>query len=347
MGRRPSDGGVLDAGSNPPESNPIQNQDMAGFMPDDSGLLGLIADGGQDLDTSLIADGDAGEYLPKQDTVADNEIVANIGGIIVDGNSWGEKFDIQSLNVLVSFRVDFMTMLTVRSLRAWLSLVNAVIIEAQGSEARLRFRYAMLPPLAVVISALPRTFPEFIGKMFDYIDQWQKRLTFDRQSIDLLHNCCRGEMSQIPECLQHACAQMSGSFIQLRQEATATDAVLPNYLTDLIREWDNNEPPSKVQNGPAAQWYTTNVGEDCVSTIIQLREDIETKFASVLQRYQHSTTEEIERTKPQTLVILKRELDRRILLVMQQTKLCTLLDSKHAQLIVQLDSFLTLLAKLQ
>lgn len=109
--------------------------------------------------------------------------------------------------------------LSLTALRNWFQAVNAMLITAQGSEGRLKMKYAMLAPLAAVLIAIPMHFPEFLPKAIDYIDNWSRRITFDSESIALLLAAYRGDGNALEDACGHATAQIASQYLLLRQES--------------------------------------------------------------------------------------------------------------------------------
>lgn len=67
-----------------------------------------------------------------------------------------------------------------QTLRNWFLVLNSIVIIAQGSEAKLRFKYFMLPGIVALCLSMAQYYPEFLSRLMDYIDGWSRRTTYDQ-----------------------------------------------------------------------------------------------------------------------------------------------------------------------
>eukprot|EP01055_Gregarina_sp_Pseudo9_P000306 Gregarina_sp_Pseudo_9__305@NODE_1199_length_1785_cov_9_495991_g1125_i0_p1_GENE_NODE_1199_length_1785_cov_9_495991_g1125_i0NODE_1199_length_1785_cov_9_495991_g1125_i0_p1_ORF_typecomplete_len379_score99_01FANCI_S1/PF14675_6/0_19DUF3887/PF13026_6/0_18_NODE_1199_length_1785_cov_9_495991_g1125_i0911137 len=269
-----------------------------------------------------------------------------------------------TLRRLVDLQEPFGVPLALPALRNWFLLLNHVVTSAVGSEARLKFKYSVLTPIAVLALHMPRSFPEFLARLTDYLEAWKKRLVFDSEAMEILYSAYRGDPGSIEAGLAHANGQTASHFILLREEylsrkpsaetaasavsventpAEGTSNLLPSYLMELMVCWNSSTEGGPAggsdMSGEVAEWYRSTVGHKMLSKIESGRQEIEEKYTPLLGKFRSMDDNEIERSKGQLLVLLKREFKRRVDLINEELQLIALLDSRHALMTRKFDLF--------
>eukprot|EP01054_Gregarina_sp_Poly1_P001342 Gregarina_sp_Poly_1__1341@NODE_1331_length_4357_cov_188_839860_g895_i0_p2_GENE_NODE_1331_length_4357_cov_188_839860_g895_i0NODE_1331_length_4357_cov_188_839860_g895_i0_p2_ORF_typecomplete_len388_score61_00_NODE_1331_length_4357_cov_188_839860_g895_i026683831 len=297
----------------------------------------------------------------------------NSGADALDSTFCDSKSSVRSsLKRLVDLQEPFGRSLSLPALRNWYLLINHLASLAVGSEARLKFKYSLLSPLAVLAIHMARAFPEFLARLSDYLEGWKKRLVFDSEALDILHSAYRGDLNAIESAVAHTNGQTASHFMLLREEylkrrlsandpaGAASDRIpnvghaehpasaessnlLPSYLMELMVCWNSSNeggrPAGGDKSGEVAEWYRHVVGEKFLGKIESGRQEIEEKYAPLLMKFRAMDPAELERAKGQLLVLLKREFKRRTELINEELQLIALLDSRHALMTRKFDLF--------
>lgn len=253
--------------------------------------------------------------------------------------------------------------LGLHAIRNWFLLVNTLVVISQGSQARLKLKYMMLPAVTVVILNMVQWFPEFLLRLRDYMDGWKKRLAYDSESLEILWSAFRGEASCVEKAISHANLQIASHFIALREETLkgySADQqegdeegvdegmidqpnVLPTHMLLLMSEWktvsDSGRGAGNADDPDVIDWYKTVIGKKLLGRIEQNREEINSKFSHMLAKFKILDSAELSRSKGQVLVLLKREFSERCQLLEREIKLISLLDSRHGLLVRQFEAF--------
>lgn len=200
--------------------------------------------------------------------------------------------------------------------------------------------------------------PEFLGRLYDYLDSWRRRIAFDNEGVQLLVAAYRGEAEVVEKLLGHVDGQVASHFILLREDflntrrgqalevggSQSSESLFPSYLMDLMISWNNSSGSAAGEfvNERAheiCEWYRSVVGQQVLNTIELGRMEIDEKFGPLLAKFRNMDKQELLRSKGQILVLLKREFKIRCELLGEEQQLLSLLDSRHALLIRKFDIF--------
>eukprot|EP01053_Blabericola_migrator_P003589 Blabericola_migrator_1__3588@NODE_2069_length_3325_cov_180_217004_g422_i1_p1_GENE_NODE_2069_length_3325_cov_180_217004_g422_i1NODE_2069_length_3325_cov_180_217004_g422_i1_p1_ORF_typecomplete_len373_score61_91_NODE_2069_length_3325_cov_180_217004_g422_i114482566 len=271
----------------------------------------------------------------------------------------------QQLHRLVDVREPFGAGLSLPALRNWWMLMHHVAAASIGSESRLKFKYSLLAPVSVLIHHMPRHFPEFLGRLYDYLEGWKQWLVYDSEAMEILFNAYKGDPGAVEAAISHSHSETASHFMALRQEHlsrgrtshtphtphtptphtphTGSDAtLLPSYLMELMVSWNSSNERSaggENANSEVAEWYKNIVGDKVLSKIESGRSEIEEKYSALLIKFRNMGSNELERSKGQLLVLLKREFKKRCELMDEELQLLSLLDSRHALMTRKFDVF--------